>query len=293
MSVLPTLLLRLKSRRNDHLRIALAISAAVHACVLLWHPGRPRPAASPPSSLDVILVNAQSDLPPLTPAALAQADLNGGGDAQSGMSASPLPRTSLASPDEIVLAALRKRQAELEKQQLQLYTQLLSDDRADAPRIDPEHFLESAESGKDVRDQESMVLNARVSALREQIRRYEARPRQHFTGPSAKADDQAAYLDSWRARIEKIGTKHYPEQARGKIHGDLQLTVYIRRNGELERIEIDRPSPHAILNLAAQRIVRLAAPFAPLPESMARSADVLAITRTWHFTNNQLETAQP
>jgi len=30
-----------------------------------------------------------------------------------------------------------------------------------------------------------------------------------------------------------------------------------------------------------------------LPESMARSADVLAITRTWHFTNNQLETAQP
>lgn len=293
MSVLPALLLRLKNRRNDHLRIALAISAAIHACVLLWRPAQPRPAAVPAPSFDIVLVNAHSDLPPLHPSVLAQADLNGGGEMQSGLPTSPLPRTSLASPDEIVLAAMRKRQAELEKQQLQLYTQLLSDERTEARRTDPEYFLDSPDAGQDTREQQSMVLNAQISALREQIERYNAQPRQHFAGPSAKADDQAAYLDAWRARIEKIGTEHYPEQARGRIHGDLQLTVYIRRDGELERIEIDRPSPHAVLNLAAQRIVRLAAPFAPLPESLSRSTDVLAITRTWHFTNNQLETAQP
>jgi protein TonB len=294
MSVLPALLLRLKSPQNDHLRIALLISAAAHACALLWRPSQPPPVSPPGTAFEVVLVNASSQLPPLHPAMLAQADLNGGGDSQTGVPSSPLPRTSLASPDEIVLAALRKRQAELEEQQLQLYTQLLAaDDQVRARSASPERMFETVDSGDDALNQESVVLNARISVLREQIERYNAQPRQHFVGPSAKASDQAAYLDAWRRKIEQIGTEHYPEQARGKVHGDLQITVYIRSSGELDRIDVDRPSPHAVLNLAARRIIQLAAPFAPFPPEMAQTTDVLAVTRTWHFTNDQLETATP
>ena len=97
-------------------------------------------------------------------------------------------------------------------------------------------------------------------------------------------------MEHWRQAIEQIGTRHYPEQARGHTYGSLQLTVHIRTDGSLDRVEIDRPSEHAILNLAAQRIVQLAAPFPPLPASVAEHTDILAITRTWHFIENRLDT---
>src|SRR3546814_20433291 len=102
--------------------------------------------------------------------------------------------------------------------------------------------------------------------------------------------DYAEYVEVWRKKICVLGTEHYPDQARGKVYGSLQLTVYIRRDGSLERIEIDRPSSHAILNLAASRIVQLSAPFPPLPPAIAARTDGLAITRTWNFVNQKLET---
>src|SRR5690606_9777760 len=152
---------------------------------------------------------------------------------------------------------------------------------------------QSAEPGMDELEQDSLVLNAQISAIKERIERYNAQPRRQFTGPSTKAVEYAEYVEAWRKKIELLGTEHYPAEARGKLYGSLQLTVYIRRDGSLERIEIDRPSSHAVLNLAASRIVQLAAPFAPLPPSMAARTDVLAITRTWNFVNQKLETATP
>src|SRR5690606_2130938 len=88
-------------------------------------------------------------------------------------------------------------------------------------------------------------------------------------------------------------TEHYPDEARGKVYGSLQLTVYIRRDGSLLRVEIDRPAMHPVLNQAALRIVQLAAPFPPLPAELAADTDILAITRTWHFTRDQLDTRLP
>ncbi len=48
-----------------------------------------------------------------------------------------------------------------------------------------------------------------------------------------------------------------------------------------------------MLNQAARRIVQLAAPFAPFPPDIARDTDILAITRTWNFVNDTLETRAP
>ena len=45
------------------------------------------------------------------------------------------------------------------------------------------------------------------------------------------------------------------------------------------------PSGHKILDDAAVRIVRLAAPFAPFPPEILKEVDVLDITRTWQFRN--------
>jgi protein TonB len=62
------------------------------------------------------------------------------------------------------------------------------------------------------------------------------------------------------------------------------VTVSIKSDGSLERVEINRPSGQRILDAAALRIVQLAAPFAPFPADIARDTDILSITRTWIFT---------
>ncbi|MGB3289496.1 MAG: TonB family protein [Burkholderiaceae bacterium] len=283
----------LHAPRNDYLRIALVLSLAIHGAALTLRFVAPPVPPPKPSALEVTLVNARSEAAPIQPRMLAQNDLNGGGEAATGQAASPLPRTATESADEVVLAALRKRQEELETEQQRLLTQLLSEQQARPERKQPDLFEQSQDPGADSRHQESLILNARISALKERIERYNAQPRRQFTGPSTKSVDYAEYVEAWRKKIELLGTEHYPDQARGKVYGSLQLTVYIRRDGSLERIEIDRPSSHAVLNLAASRIVQLAAPFPPLPAAIAARTDVLAITRTWNFVNQTLETATP
>ena len=292
---MPTLsaLLRVRARRNDYLRIAILLSLAIHALVLTVHFSGPRAKTPQVSALEVTLVNARSEVAPLRPEMLAQEQLHGGGETASGQAASPLPRTALESADQVVLAALRKRQAELEIQQQHLYTQLLSTSTVKPERMKPDMPEESEEPGVDEQNQESLILNAQISALKERVERYNAQPRRQFIGPSTQSVDYAEYVEAWRRKIELIGTEHYPAEARGKVYGSLQLTVYVRKDGSLERVEIDRPSPHAILNLAASRIVQLAAPFAPLPPALAKDTNVLAITRTWNFVNQQLETQIP
>ncbi len=290
--MLSALLLRVRMPRNDYLRIAMLLSLAIHAAVLTLHFSRPVPPKAPVNTLEVTLVNARSTAAPIKPKMLAQDMLNGGGQAEAGQASSPLPRTA-ESAEEVVLAALRKKQQELEAEQLRLYTQLTAQHKVLPERQKPDLSEPSSEFGADDVSQESRVVNAQISALKERIERYNAQPRRQFSGPSTQAVDYAAYVEAWRQKIELLGTEHYPREARGKVYGDLQLTVYIRKDGSLERIEIDRPSEHAILNLAAARIVQLAAPFAPLPATMARNTDVFAITRTWHFVNQQLETNTP
>ena len=55
-------------------------------------------------------------------------------------------------------------------------------------------------------------------------------------------------------------------------------------------MEVTRPSGQPILDAAAQRIVKLAAPFSPFPADIRQDTDILSITRTWSFTqSDQLE----
>ncbi|NYT63453.1 TonB family protein [Alcaligenaceae bacterium] len=293
MPVLSALLLRVRAPRNDYLRIAIVLSLAIHAAVLAVHFSAPARPQAQTSTLEVTLVNARSEAPPINPKMLAQDQLNGGGQDQAGQASSPLPRTVTESADQVVLAALQKRQEELEAEQIRLFTQLTAQQKVRAERKQPDLFEESRDPGEDARSQESLVLNAQISALKERIEQYNAQPRQQFSGPSTQAVDYAAYVEAWRQKIELLGTEHYPEEARGKVYGSLQLTVYINQDGSVRRIDIDHPSDQAILNLAATRIVQLAAPFAPLPHAIAKNTDVFAITRTWNFTNQQLETTTP
>ena len=105
-----------------------------------------------------------------------------------------------------------------------------------------------------------------------------------FITASTKEFKYAAYQEAWRQKVERIGRINYPEEARKrKLSGNLTLTVVLRSNGTVKEIEIVNSSGNRLLDDAARRIVRLAAPYAPFPENIRAETDLLYITRTWIF----------
>lgn len=271
---------------KDYLWLAVALSALIHLLLIFW-PAR-APSPTPANSLDVALVNFSTDSAPLSPQLLAQLNLDGGGEHQQGQASNPLPLTDPNLPNQLVLEALRARQQSLEAEQQRLLGELESQDKAPLSTPSFEYIGASIEPGPDDHDLDPQVQNSQLAILREQIREQQRQPRYHYVGPSAKASEQAQYLDQWRQKIEQTGTRHYPKQNGEQLYGQLQMTVYIRRDGSLLRAQITEPSDQAALNLAARRIVELAAPFAPLPEQVAPGADVLVVTRSWSFTHDRL-----
>lgn len=130
--------------------------------------------------------------------------------------------------------------------------------------------------------------------LDEQQQAYAERPRvRRLTSLSAKQAADAAYLHDWRTRVEAIGNRYYPTaSSRYGIYGDLRLMVAIRHDGSIETIEILASSGHAVLDEAAIRIVRMAAPYAPFPPELRATTDRLEIIRTWKFKQNRLSSVQ-
>jgi protein TonB len=153
------------------------------------------------------------------------------------------------------------------------------DRRTEAPAIQPKP------QERDLADLSLAAarLQAQIDERVEQFTRY---PRKKFIGARAREDRFAQYEDEWRAKIERAGTANYPLEARGKIYGTVRLTVSIRSDGSVESVTIDRSSGHEVLDRGALRIVELASPFAPFPPEIKRDTDLLVITRTWTFTND-------
>ena len=80
-----------------------------------------------------------------------------------------------------------------------------------------------------------------------------------------------------------MGTLNYPDAARGKLYGSLLLSVSIRADGSVEKVSVQRSSGHKVLDEAAVRIVKMAAPYAPFPPDIRKDYDIIEITRTWKF----------
>ena len=101
--------------------------------------------------------------------------------------------------------------------------------------------------------------------------------------PSTQQSLLAEYLDGWRRRVERIGTANYPAQFLGGGHGRPTLEVVIGRDGALESIVVRRSSGDKALDQAALKILRLAAPFEPLPANVRKDYDVLRFAYEWDF----------
>ena len=156
--------------------------------------------------------------------------------------------------------------------------------------------IDSKKSREDdnVSDNEGTLLEkslhiARLEAGFERLRQEHAkRPRiKRLTSLSTTSSIDAYYLHSWRRKIENVGNLNYPSEARRrKLYGNLRLLVSIYPDGSLKEVEILESSRHQVLDDAAVKIVELSAPFAPFPDEMRKTTDVLEIIRTWQFRRN-------
>ena len=269
--------------------MALTVSIGLHMTVLAIRFVDPEflrvRATDPP--LEIILVNAKSATRPGKAEALAQTNLDGGGSHDAGRRASPLPDTQILR-DGDALDTARRMVEQLEEEQKKLLT-ALKDSLQMRPVPKKESAADTPVPGS--LDEETRQQLARTQAeIAKQISDYQKRPRKHYFMPSTSEYRYARYVEEWRARVERIGNENYPEEARGRVYGSLRMTVAVRKDGSVVEAAIDKPSGSPVLDRAARRIVNMAAPFAPFPPEIARDTDVLEITRTWVFTNDQLST---
>lgn len=270
------------------LMTAFAVSLGSHAAVLAIRFVDPEflrvRSTDPP--LEIILVNARSDVRPPSPEALAQVNLDGGGANDAGRRTSPLPNT-FEMRDGDTLETARRTVQQLEEEQKELLAQLERSELAQpVPLAEPKPVAADAGSA----ERAARQLARMQAEIAKQISDYQKRPRRHHFMPSTSEYRFAQYVEDWRARVEKIGNEHYPEEARGKIYGALRMTVAIRKDGTVAEATIEESSGAPVLDRAARRIVKLAAPYPPFPPEIARDTDILEITRTWIFTNDQLAT---
>ncbi len=278
---------------GDILPITLAFSIVFHAVLLLvtFAPPDFNPAKFAPQ-LDVVLVNARGASRPVKADALAQVNLDGGGNTEADRQAKTnLPRVpNLESSQQVQLAATRVKQLEEEAQRL---LQLSRGDRTPADQATP--APQPAQPVEDPALQQQRLMIAQLEAqIAKEWSEYQKLPRRKFIGARTEGVVYAEYVDKWRQRVETVGTRHFPEEAkRNKIFGSLVMTVHIRADGTVEKVDIDRPSGHRLLDAAARRAVELAAPFPPLPASVRKDWDILSISRTYHYTRGDLELVTP
>lgn len=272
---------------NRGLVLALAASLVVHAVVLSIHFRLPERMLKKvrDSQLEVVLVNAKSATKPADPQALAQANLDGGGNVDEDRRAkTPLPPLRSAE-NGIDLLQAEQKVREMEAQQRKLMTQVKSQK---ALPTDPERKTEEVEpprpaSGSDLA-QTALAMVRMEAEIARRVEDYNKRPRKKHVGARTSEVVEAQYVEDWRQKVERVGTYNYPVEAKGRLYGRLKLTVGIRANGEVESVEIDRSSGEKVLDDAARRIVELAAPYSPFPPKLSERVDILYITRHWTFT---------
>lgn len=284
----------------DRLGLTLSLAILAHGMLILgvtFIEEDPAPARY--DTMEIVLVRQKSP-PPEEAKALAQASLAGGGEtADPVQPGSPLPDPGLGTPPA---RSAPEPPAPAQAQAAPTETAppgsdnppeiaVLNDSGPPAP---VETAARPAEQTPEKTPSATALLASsfRIAALsaniRQKLETRAQRPRRKFISASTREYRYAAYMEAWRAKVERMGNLNYPEEARRrKLSGSLLLEVALNANGTINEIMIRRSSGEKILDDAAIRIVELAAPYAPFPQKIKQETGVLHIIRTWQFMDNQ------
>ncbi|MCY4144302.1 MAG: energy transducer TonB [Gammaproteobacteria bacterium] len=115
-----------------------------------------------------------------------------------------------------------------------------------------------------------------------------------LAGDGTSSIEETFYLRAWLRKVRRIGQMNYPSEAvEKKLYGTLSLYVSIAPDGSLVETRVLESSGHEVLDKAAVDIVKLAAPFAQFPASIAKDTELLEIVREWEFRKGTYTTDPP
>ncbi len=218
---------------------------------------------------------------------IANRNSRGAGRAAEGLRptttlSSTQPLTQLGDPQGADLTDGTPREATPSAEQL--VTRASSDDRVQAQPQPTDAPAAQRQKAAALIDQVAPQTAAAELDVRAELPNGGAGDTAPIAAPSARESELADYLAGWRRRVERVGTANYPAQFLGDLSlGRPTLEVVIAADGKLEDIVVRKSSGDKQLDQAALKILRLAAPFEPLPESLRESYDVLRFAYEWDF----------
>ena len=322
--------LRASVNSDDRLALTIVVAIIVHAMVLLGVSFAPEPRApSRFEAMEVILVAEHSHQAPDDANILAQANLEGGGDTDEHVRPSapikaplPAPTAQVAStpppptralpapPQEQPAPAPAKhgrpmardlvtrnaaRSALPTPAKTRTRPSQIKPDAMPAPQSPPQPAIDNAALPLGAQQLVHSFAIANLSAeIQERLESRARRPRRKYVSATTKEYKYAAYMEAWRAKVERVGNINYPEEARLRaIEGSVMLDVALNRDGSVQDISIRRSSGKMVLDDAAIRSVQLAAPYDPLPAEIRNEVDELHVTRTWKFGEDEHVSVSP
>ena len=276
--------------------VAVAFSVAAHAALLAVRFVAPDAFKIEPADpgLEVILVNAKHAKRPLKADALAQANLDGGGQADAGRSKSPLPDMRKTENGDS-LKAMQRKIAQYEEVQKNLLTQARKSNYK-APPVTEKDKPDPTRTGADLLESSKAIARAtaEISTL---IEDQNKRPKKTYISPSTQEVGYAMYYKAMQKRVEEIGTLNFPQVEGRKMYGELVVYIPIFQDGSIYvkdgGVRIEKTSGNPALDNAALAIVRRAAPFGRFPPNMlsADKDDLWVIITRFKFTRDEkLET---
>ena len=284
---------------GDRLSLTFCLALIFHALIILGIVFAPEDKLNPRyESMEIVLVQ-QSSEPAEEADVLAQANLSGGGDvSEAVVPASPLPLVPHEDQTEVAAPTVTQVQETLTEPDItdpgpapaqEVVEPVAVEVEKTSPALEesPDEPETKRPSASELRSN-SLKMAALSSEVKRKLESKAKRPKRTFISASTKKIEYAAYMEAWRAKVERVGNLNYPEEARRRrLAGQLVLDVALNPDGKINQITIRRSSGHKVLDDAAIRIVELAAPYAPFPEAFRAETDVLHITRTWQFLDQR------
>ncbi len=280
----------------DRMSFSLFLAAAFHALILLGLSFTlpDKTIEEFQRTLDVVLATKFSEERPEETDFSAQAAPNEGRKEEEAHRPSTTEITPF--PDEQMKDVAQPEQLQVSNpvvEQEQVLASDLSEKIQEQPDTQP---LEEQDPVDSLSAESIYSISLEIASLTAQLEanknNLSKRPRKRQVSAAIHRSSDALYLDAWRRKIERIGNLNYPEKAKREgIFGSLSLKVAIKNDGTIHEIAILRGSGHKILDDSAIRIVRLAAPFAPLTKEMTIDTEILEIVRVWQFQpDNSMKT---
>jgi protein TonB len=278
---------------NDSLLITLFLAAVVHIVLILGISfDMPKPEKVH-RSIDIVLVNAPAKKAPKEAKFLAQENQIGAGEETK--KPEP-PKQQLPSQGASEAKPVAKKVAEVEskpKAEKKMVVQKVAEKKVVAtdkpeegeqeqqprPRLSAADLQQQiAQLGTEIRQKQESADNAGIKFVNQL---------------SAHKAIGMQYMKDWENKVERTGNLNYPEVAAKKnFSATLTMDVGISADGSIYSMRINRSSGNPALDEAAKNIVKMSAPFPPLPAEVLKETKVLVIPRVWKFSDESGMTSQ-